>query len=110
MFHVVHIHREGLRKLSYKQICNIHLSPQVVSYPPPPPVATGPGLDRPLFTPSPEYVNSLGIAAATAAANNGGGANGDGHSANYTMMRTRKFYEDQLDNQQKHPTVQRSQR
>ncbi|XP_059086639.1 mitogen-activated protein kinase kinase kinase 9-like isoform X3 [Tigriopus californicus] len=28
---------------------------EVVQYPPPPPVATGPGLDRPLFTPSPDY-------------------------------------------------------
>lgn len=33
----------------------ISLSFQVIQYPPPPPVATGPGLDRPLFTPSPDY-------------------------------------------------------
>ena len=44
-------------------------------YPPPPPVATGPGLDRPLYIPTPDY-------------NSGEG---------YTMNRTRMFYQDQLD-------------
>ena len=51
------------------------LSLQLIGqYPPPPPVATGPGLDRPLFIPTPDY-------------NEGG----------YTMNRTRLFYQDQLD-------------
>ena len=43
-------------------------------YPPPPPVATGPGLDRPLFIPTPDYTNE-----------------------GYTMNRTRQFYKDQYD-------------
>ena len=43
-------------------------------YPPPPPVATGPGLDRPLFIPTPDY-----------------------NSEGYTMNRTRLFYQDHLD-------------
>ena len=46
----------------------------VGQYPPPPPVATGPGLDRPLFIPTPDY-------------------GGEG----YTMNRTRMFYQDQFD-------------
>ena len=46
--------------------------------PPPPPVATGPGLDRPLFTIRREYpdVSPTG-------------------SSSYTMARTRRFYQDQ---------------
>ena len=44
-------------------------------YPPPPPVATGPGLDRPLYIPTPDYTLGEG----------------------YTMNRTRLFYQDQLD-------------
>ena len=43
-------------------------------YPPPPPVATGPGLDRPLYIPTPDYT-------------------GEG----YTMNRTRMFYQDHLE-------------
>ena len=43
-------------------------------YPPPPPVATGPGLDRPLFIPTPDYNNE-----------------------GYTMNRTKLFYRDQYD-------------
>ena len=56
-------------------------------YPTPPPVATGPGLDRPLFsvgtTPSPDY--------------GGGGVPNEGSSNGYTMARTRKFYQDQIE-------------
>jgi hypothetical protein len=48
-------------------------------YPPPPPVATGPGLDRPLY--SPDYV-----------ANNAAAVGGEG----YTMNRTRLFYQDHM--------------
>ncbi len=43
-------------------------------YPPPPPVATGPGLDRPLFIPTPDY-------------------NAEG----YTMNRTRMYYHDHVE-------------
>ena len=42
-------------------------------YPTPPPVATGPGLDRPIFVPGTDY----GI-------------------ETYTMNRTRMFYQDQV--------------
>ena len=59
-------------------------------YPPPPPVATGPGLDRPLYattTPSPDY----GIADTVGS---------DGHhttNGGYAMSRTRKYYQDHLE-------------
>lgn len=43
---------------------------------PPPPVATGPGLDRPLYIPPPDYNDTPGP---------------------YTMARTARFYQDQLD-------------
>ncbi len=42
-------------------------------YPTPPPVATGPGLDRPIFVPGSDY----GV-------------------ETYTMNRTRMFYQDQV--------------
>ena len=45
---------------------------------PPPPVATGPGLDRPLFVPAPDY-------------------NDSGHAPAYTMARTARYYHDQLE-------------
>ena len=47
---------------------------------PPPPVATGPGLDRPLNLPAPEYPGSDGPS-----------------SGSYLMPRTAKFYQDQLE-------------
>ncbi len=50
-------------------------------YPPPPPVAIGPGLDRPLY-PAPDYVDPM-LPPQPA-------------SAGYTMNRTRRFYQDQL--------------
>lgn len=55
-------------------------------YPPPPPVATGPGLDRPMFVVSPEYPvgNQLG--------------HESGGNGGYTMMRTQRFYADHFDN------------
>ena len=52
-----------------------------LSLQPPPPVATGPGLDRPLNVPAPEY-----------------GADGPS-SGSYMMNRTAKFYQDQLEGQ-----------
>ena len=42
-------------------------------YPTPPPVATGPGLDRPIFVPGADYGMET-----------------------YTMNRTRMFYQDQV--------------
>jgi len=45
---------------------------------PPPPVATGPGLDRPLYVPPPDYNDS---------------------PLPYTMARTARFYQDQLDSE-----------
>lgn len=53
---------------------------------PPPPVATGPGLDRPLFSISPEYPTSsaVGVDPTTSS------------STSYTMARTRRFYHDQI--------------
>ena len=50
-------------------------------YPTPPPVATGPGLDRPIYVP-------------------GGGSGGAGNeygNETYTMNRTRLFYQDQME-------------
>ena len=47
-----------------------------VTVQPPPPVATGPGLDRPLFLPPPDYNESPSA---------------------YTMVRTARFYADQLE-------------
>ena len=58
-------------------LSKLHLrffSQLIGQYPPPPPVATGPGLDRPLFIPTPDY-----------------------NSEGYTMNRTRLFYQDHLD-------------
>ena len=52
----------------------VFFSQLIGQYPPPPPVATGPGLDRPLFIPTPDY-----------------------NSEGYTMNRTRLFYQDHLD-------------
>jgi len=46
---------------------------------PPPPVATGPGLDRPLYVPPPDY-NDLAPA-----------------PAGYTMQRTARYYQDQME-------------
>jgi hypothetical protein len=57
-------------------------------YPPPPPVATGPGLDRPLYfdaTPSPDYGADPSNGHHAATSGNG-----------YMMSRTRKFYQDQI--------------
>ena len=45
---------------------------------PPPPVATGPGLDRPLYVPPPDY-------------------NEPGPGPGYTMARTARYYHDQLE-------------
>ena len=70
------------------------LQPLIGQYPPPPPVATGPGLDRPIF---PNSNNS----SSTADLPGGGGGAGplppsaQQTSGGYTMMRTRKFYQDQ---------------
>ena len=47
----------------------------IAQYPPPPPVATGPGLDRPLYIPTPDYTSNEA----------------------YTMNRTRMFYQDQME-------------
>ena len=47
----------------------------IAQYPPPPPVATGPGLDRPLYIPTPDYTSDQA----------------------YTMNRTRMFYQDQIE-------------
>eukprot|EP00092_Neocalanus_flemingeri_P007352 GFUD01007939.1.p1 GENE.GFUD01007939.1~~GFUD01007939.1.p1 ORF type:complete len:1128 (-),score=188.67 GFUD01007939.1:37-3420(-) len=55
---------------------------------PPPPVATGPGLDRPLYVPPPDYNDSPGP---------------------YTMVRTARFYQDQLDSDRE-PTFHYSDR
>lgn len=55
---------------------------------PPPPVATGPGLDRPLYVPPPDYNDSPGP---------------------YTMARTARFYQDQLDSERE-PTYHYSDR
>ena len=51
-------------------------------YPTPPPVATGPGLDRPLGDVSP----SSGVQPSPLQ-----------QQPSYTMARTRKFYQDQMD-------------
>ena len=59
---------------------------QTLIAPPPPPVATGPGLDRPLFTISPDYADISPT---------GGGGPNSSSSSSYTMARTRKFYQDQ---------------
>ena len=54
----------------------------IAQYPPPPPVATGPGLDRPLYIPTPDYTSDQA----------------------YTMNRTRMFYQDQMEaNEGHHP-------
>ena len=55
----------------YRKVSNASIEEGLVVYPPPP-VATGPGLDRPLQAPLPEYVESPGP---------------------YTMMRTARFYQ-----------------
>uniref|UniRef100_A0A0K2VGL3 Uncharacterized protein n=1 Tax=Lepeophtheirus salmonis TaxID=72036 RepID=A0A0K2VGL3_LEPSM len=62
-----------------------------VQYPPPPPVATGPGLDRPLFLSGQDYSSSDGHYTTTN--NNNSYQSGGG----YTMMRTQMFYQDQMD-------------
>jgi len=56
---------------------------------PPPPVATGPGLDRPLYVPPPDYNDSPGP---------------------YTMVRTARFYQDQLDSDREPPVFHYSDR
>ena len=60
--------------------------PSDLSLQPPPPVATGPGLDRPLNLPAPEYSGQDGP------------SSGSG-SGSYMMNRTAKFYHDQLEGQ-----------
>ena len=57
-----------------RKILCLHYFQLMGQYPPPPPVATGPGLDRPVFIPTPDYTNE-----------------------GYTMNRTRQFYKDQYD-------------
>ena len=54
-----------------RKVSSASIEEGLVVYPPPP-VATGPGLDRPLQAPLPEYVESPGP---------------------YTMMRTARFYQ-----------------
>lgn len=49
---------------------------------PPPPVATGPGLDRPLYVPTPDY--------------------NDGPAAGYTMARTARYYHDQMESEREY--------
>ena len=58
----------------WRNYIDVFFSQLIGQYPPPPPVATGPGLDRPLFIPTPDY-----------------------NSEGYTMNRTRLFYQDHLD-------------
>ena len=55
-----------------------------ISLQPPPPVATGPGLDRPLNVPAPDYGEAPG-------------------SGSYMMQRTAKFYQDQRECQRVYP-------
>jgi len=63
------------RKLGSRFISNSCSFSQVID--PPPPVATGPGLDRPLFTTD-------------------GGLSEGVTPASYTMARTRRFYQEQM--------------
>ena len=78
---------------------HILFQPLIGQYPPPPPVATGPGLDRPIFpaaVPTPEHQLH-------ASSTPGGGGSVTGQLSGpggYTMMRTRKFYQDQQQQQQ----------
>ena len=62
-------------------------------HPYPPPVATGPGLDRPLYaatTPSPDY----GIADTTFGSGSNGHHSTTATNGSYGMPRTRKYYQD----------------
>ncbi len=54
---------------------------------PPPPVATGPGLDRPLFKLGGEQMGNPAASSEAAAA---------AALPSYTMARTRRFYQDQM--------------
>ena len=69
-------------------------------HPYPPPVATGPGLDRPLYaatTPSPDY----GIAD-TAFGSGSNGHHSNATNGSYAMPRSRKYYhqDHHLDNEE----------